>query len=48
MEKVEKETRMEPLFVDIDPENPVTEIESICVECQAKVGFKVKFNPGNN
>ena len=23
-----------PLFIDIDPNNPVTEIESLCMNCQ--------------
>ena len=34
-EKVPKvETNPDPLFVDIDPDNPVTEIESLCMNCK--------------
>jgi len=27
-------TQAEPLFVNINPDNPVTEIESFCVNCE--------------
>lgn len=27
-------TKLDPLFIDIDPDNPVTEIESLCMNCQ--------------
>ena len=34
--KVKIEQDPEPLVVDVDPENPVTEIESLCMNCQDK------------
>ena len=34
--KVKIEQAPEPLVVDVDPENPVTEIESLCMNCQDK------------
>ena len=38
---LEKMSQLDPIFVDINPDQPVTEIESVCISCHKNVKNKI-------
>lgn len=34
-QNIQVNNNLEPLYIDINPENPVSEIESLCMNCQS-------------
>ncbi len=42
-QNIDNISQSEPLFVDINPDNPVTEIESFCVNCEESGTTRILF-----